>query len=302
MLPSHINLTSGAGRSIQESCSCVSSSPVPAATSARPSSPNSSRPDTRSPAWPGRTPRPPPSRPWGPRCAAATSRDLDGLREAAADADAVVHLAFDHETMFAGDFAGATATDLAVVQAFGDALAGTGKTLIGIGFKPSGDAERDAVINANPRSVVARAIDGFTDRGVRGDPRRDPAGDPQRPRRARLHPDDDQVRPGRRRVRLRRRGRQPLARRPHPGRRLALPAGAGEGAGRSAVVRRHRRGHRSPRDRRGHRPPAGHPGGEHPARAGGGPLHGASRSSRWTSRCPTRTPGGSWAGSRPTPG
>jgi nucleoside-diphosphate-sugar epimerase len=93
--------------------------------------------------------------------------DLDGLREAAAGSDAVVHLAFDHETMFAGDFAGATATDLAVVQAFGDALAGTGKTLIGVGFKPSGDAKRDAVINANPRSVVARTIDGFTDRGVR---------------------------------------------------------------------------------------------------------------------------------------
>jgi nucleoside-diphosphate-sugar epimerase len=93
--------------------------------------------------------------------------DLDGLRDAAAEADAVVHLAFDHETMFAGDFAGATATDLAVVQAFGDALAGTGKTLIGIGLKPSGDAKRDAVINANPRSAVARAIDGFTERGVR---------------------------------------------------------------------------------------------------------------------------------------
>ena len=93
--------------------------------------------------------------------------DPDGLREAAAEADAVVHLAFDHETMFAGDFAGATATDLAVVQAFADALAGTGKTLIGVGFKPSGDAKRDAVINANPRSAVARAIDGFTERGVR---------------------------------------------------------------------------------------------------------------------------------------
>ena len=39
--------------------------------------------------------------------------DLDGLREAAADADAVVHLAFDHDTMSAGNFAGAAATDLA---------------------------------------------------------------------------------------------------------------------------------------------------------------------------------------------
>jgi nucleoside-diphosphate-sugar epimerase len=93
--------------------------------------------------------------------------DPDGLREAAADADAVIHLAFDHETMMAGDFAGAVATDLAVVQAFGDALAGTGKTLIGIGLKHTGDAQRDAAIDASPRSAVSRAIDGFTERGVR---------------------------------------------------------------------------------------------------------------------------------------
>ena len=92
--------------------------------------------------------------------------DPDGLRESAAGADAVVHLAFDHETMFAGNFAGAVATDLAVVQAFGDALAGTGKTFIGIGLTRTGDARRDATINANPRSAVARAIAGFTERGV----------------------------------------------------------------------------------------------------------------------------------------
>jgi len=93
--------------------------------------------------------------------------DTDGLREAAADADAVVHLAFDHETMFAGNFAAAAAADLAVAQAFGDALAGTGKTLIGIGVKPTGDAHLDAVISANPRSAGTRAIAALTDPGVR---------------------------------------------------------------------------------------------------------------------------------------
>jgi nucleoside-diphosphate-sugar epimerase len=93
--------------------------------------------------------------------------DTGGLREAAAAADAVVHLAFDHETMFAGNFAAAAATDLAVVRAFGDTLAGTGKTLIAVGVKPTGDAQRDAVINANPRSAVTREIAGFTERGVR---------------------------------------------------------------------------------------------------------------------------------------
>jgi nucleoside-diphosphate-sugar epimerase len=93
--------------------------------------------------------------------------DLDALRAAAADADAVVHLAFDHETMMAGDFAGAVATDLAVVGAIGDALAGTGKTFIGVGVRRSGDAGRDAAVAVNPRGAVTRAIDELGGRGVR---------------------------------------------------------------------------------------------------------------------------------------
>jgi nucleoside-diphosphate-sugar epimerase len=93
--------------------------------------------------------------------------DPAGLREAAADADAVIHLAFDHATMIAGDFPSAAATDMAVVQAFGEALDGTGKTLIGVGLTHTGDPERDAAIDANPRSAVAQAIAGFTERGVR---------------------------------------------------------------------------------------------------------------------------------------
>jgi nucleoside-diphosphate-sugar epimerase len=90
--------------------------------------------------------------------------DLDGLREAAADADGVIHLAFDHERMMiAGDFAGAAATDLAAVQAFGDALAGTGKVFIGIGMVRAGD---DA-LSANPRSATGRVVAGLAERGVR---------------------------------------------------------------------------------------------------------------------------------------
>src|SRR5512140_2265203 len=48
--------------------------------------------------------------------------DLDGLAKAAADADGVIHLAFDHERMRTGDWAAAIAADLAVLHAFGDAL------------------------------------------------------------------------------------------------------------------------------------------------------------------------------------
>lgn len=93
--------------------------------------------------------------------------DLSGMRLAAADADAVIHLAFDHDAITPRGFADAARADLAVVRTLGDALAGTGKTLIGVGLTHTGDAKRDAAIDANPRSAVARAIAGFADQGVR---------------------------------------------------------------------------------------------------------------------------------------
>ena len=93
--------------------------------------------------------------------------DLAGLREAAAEADAVIHLAFDHDAVFAGDLAGAAAADLAAVQALGDALAGTGKTLMGVGMQPTGTEHGDEALNANPRSAVASKVAGLAERGVR---------------------------------------------------------------------------------------------------------------------------------------
>lgn len=89
--------------------------------------------------------------------------DLDGLRKAAADVDAVIHLAFDHSSIPAGRFAEAAAADNGVVRAFGDALAGTGKTFIGVGLVRTGDA----AANANPRSAVARTILELNERDVR---------------------------------------------------------------------------------------------------------------------------------------
>jgi nucleoside-diphosphate-sugar epimerase len=88
--------------------------------------------------------------------------DTAGLREAASEADAVIHLAFRHDLLATGDMAGAAATDLTVVRAFGDALAGTGKTLIGVGLARPADAP-----GASPRSAVAREVAGLTGRGVR---------------------------------------------------------------------------------------------------------------------------------------
>jgi nucleoside-diphosphate-sugar epimerase len=92
--------------------------------------------------------------------------DPAGLAGAVADVDAVIHLAFDH-SLIATDFAAAAATDLAVVQALGNVMAGTGKTLIGIGLRRTGDPRRDAAMAANPRSVVSQAIDDLGQRDVR---------------------------------------------------------------------------------------------------------------------------------------
>jgi len=57
--------------------------------------------------------------------------DLDVLRAAAAEADGVVHLAFKHDLMAAGDMDAALTADLAALHTIGDALAGSGKPLAG---------------------------------------------------------------------------------------------------------------------------------------------------------------------------
>jgi nucleoside-diphosphate-sugar epimerase len=56
--------------------------------------------------------------------------DLDVLRDAAAAADGVIHLAFKHDIAFTGDFAGATRADRAAIETFGEALAGSGKPFV----------------------------------------------------------------------------------------------------------------------------------------------------------------------------
>ena len=93
--------------------------------------------------------------------------DLDLVRDTARQTDATIHLAFDNQAALAGDLAGASESDLAVVQAFGDALAGTDKTFLAVGIGPTGNEQVDAVIAQNPRSAVPRAIAGFPDRGIR---------------------------------------------------------------------------------------------------------------------------------------
>jgi nucleoside-diphosphate-sugar epimerase len=59
-----------------------------------------------------------------------TLDDLDGLHEAAAASDGVIHLAFKHDIAFAGDFEGAATADRRAVEAFGEALAGSDRPLL----------------------------------------------------------------------------------------------------------------------------------------------------------------------------
>ena len=56
--------------------------------------------------------------------------DLPILTKAASEADVILHLAFDHEIMGKGDWAGASNGDLEAINAMGTAIAGSGKTFM----------------------------------------------------------------------------------------------------------------------------------------------------------------------------
>ena len=59
-----------------------------------------------------------------------TLDDLDGLRDAAAASDGVIHLAFKHDIAFSGDFQGAADADRRAIETFGEALAGSDRPLV----------------------------------------------------------------------------------------------------------------------------------------------------------------------------
>jgi nucleoside-diphosphate-sugar epimerase len=102
--------------------------------------------------------------------------DLDGLREAAGAADGVIHLAFKHDLMGAGDFAGAAGADFAAIKALGSALEGTGKPFVissgtlmlalagGITGRPGTEAD---FAPGGPRVDAENFVIGLAERGVR---------------------------------------------------------------------------------------------------------------------------------------
>jgi nucleoside-diphosphate-sugar epimerase len=101
--------------------------------------------------------------------------DHEGLRDAAADSDGVIHLAFKHEAMQTGDFAGAVASDLRAIEAIGSGLEGSGKPFVstsgtlmlafgGIAGRPG--TEEDAVAGG-PRVDAENTVVALAERDVR---------------------------------------------------------------------------------------------------------------------------------------
>ena len=100
--------------------------------------------------------------------------DLDALRAAAADADAVVHLAFRHDVAFSGGFAEAVASDIAAIGAMGEALPSGGALTIASGIlglasgQPATENDRPASGTAAAgRQASADAALAFASRGIR---------------------------------------------------------------------------------------------------------------------------------------
>ena len=101
--------------------------------------------------------------------------DLDGLREAAGAADGVIHLAFKHDLMGAGDMQGAADADFAAIKAMAAPLEGTGKPLVttsgtlmlafaGITGRPGTEAD---VAPGGGRADAENFVAGLAGRGVR---------------------------------------------------------------------------------------------------------------------------------------
>ena len=111
-------------------------------------------------------------------------QDLDGLKEAAADSDGVIHVAHRQELLPSGGIDAVSAAEFPVMLAYGEALEGTGKPLVAAGSigspgngrnlgrpateedpaLPVGDEHKGTL---RARNVVETAVIGLAERGVR---------------------------------------------------------------------------------------------------------------------------------------
>ena len=107
--------------------------------------------------------------------------DLDGLKEAAADSDGVIHVAHRQDLLPSGGIDAVAAAELQIMLAYGEALAGTGKPLVAAGsigsaWKPGPAGHRggpgpsrgeEYKGTLRVRNVVERTVVGLAERGVR---------------------------------------------------------------------------------------------------------------------------------------
>ena len=104
-----------------------------------------------------------------------TLDDLDILRQAAGDADGVIHLAFKHDWMASGDFQGAVDADFNAIAAMGEALIGSDKpfvttsgtlmlTIGGVSGRAGTEAD---VLPGGPRVDAENHVVSLSEQGVR---------------------------------------------------------------------------------------------------------------------------------------
>ncbi len=100
--------------------------------------------------------------------------DLDLIRAASDSSDGVIHLAFRHDAMRAGDFIGAAETDRLAINAMIETLAGTSKPLaissgtLALAFLQLGrTAVETDVLEGGPRIDAENAVIASAQRGVR---------------------------------------------------------------------------------------------------------------------------------------
>ncbi len=108
-------------------------------------------------------------------------RDLDGLKEAAADSDGVIHVGHRQDLLPSGGMNAVAAAEIPIMLAYGEVLAGTGKPLVAAGSigspgRLSGPATEDdpALPVADEhrgtlrvRNDVEAAVIGLAEQGVR---------------------------------------------------------------------------------------------------------------------------------------
>ena len=112
----------------------------------------------------------------GAEVARGSLDDLDVLAKAASESDGVIHLAFKHDLVYAGDMEGAAVADSKAIKSMGTALEGSNKPFVGIGgtlilammgINDRPGTETDFAPEGIPVASRENDVIAFADKGVR---------------------------------------------------------------------------------------------------------------------------------------